>query len=233
MAVQGNLKDISLSSLISVNCNEMNRARLTIKGDGKEASIYFEGGNIVHASMDALEGEDVLYKLLRWEEGEFNLEQEVSAPRHTVKQAWSGILLEGMRRIDEWNVDLDLDFEESGDEGEVNWEGPVRQIHRDVSRIAGVAKVRITDIEGNIFPKLEQDAEKRELTTAAFIFQRGKSIAELLGQGVVESILYTQEIGRRLIFHHEGGFLTAELSDRASVENVIEGYRKIRARYQL
>jgi hypothetical protein len=232
MAVQGNLKDIGLSSLISVNCNEMNKAHLLVRRQDEQASIYFEDGNIVHASMNNLEGEDVLYKLLHWEDGDFTLEQGVAAPKQTVKKAWSGILLEGMRRIDEWDLDLELDLDNEPTLEDTPWDDSVIQIHHDLCRVAGVKDVRIIDIEGNVFPLTDPESEKQELSAIAFIFQRGKAIANMLGEKVVQSVLYTQETGRCLIFCYEGGVFSAHLSEKASAPEVIEAFRKIQARHQ-
>ena len=101
MAVRGELRDMDLSSIISINCNEMNQARLLIRHQGREASIFFQEGNIVHMSLGSQEGEEVIDELLRWEEGAFELEQGIPAPRRTVTTGWSELLLEGMQRLDE------------------------------------------------------------------------------------------------------------------------------------
>ncbi len=84
MALRGDLKDMSLSSLISINCNEMNQARLVIRNQGQEGALLFEDGNIAHLVLDSQEGEELIYELLTWEEGEFELEQGVPPPKPTV-----------------------------------------------------------------------------------------------------------------------------------------------------
>ena len=131
MAVKGDLKDLSLVNIIQVNCNERNQARLIVRHRGKEAVIFFEDGNIVHTVLSyrkiaearvvtwRITGEEVIYELLTWENGEFELEQDVPPPRHTLTADWSGLLLEGMRRIDEgtakWEVEWDeVEVEDTG-----------------------------------------------------------------------------------------------------------------------
>jgi predicted regulator of Ras-like GTPase activity (Roadblock/LC7/MglB family) len=77
-------------------------ARLVVKNNEQEALIYFEGGNVVHAVLDdAEEGEEVVYKTLHWETGTFNLESGIESPQVTITRSWSGLLLEGARRLDE------------------------------------------------------------------------------------------------------------------------------------
>lgn len=174
MAVQGNLKDMSLTSLVSINCNEMNQARLLIKHHEQEATIFFENGNIVHSTLDSLEGDEVIYALLTWEEGVFELEQGVPPPRYTVTAGWSGLLLEGMRRMDEEMAGLEANqneaevketdktefFEElnwmaGGDEAELD--GPrkmkvdaAERLVGDLRKIAGVKGSLVCSGEGQV-----------------------------------------------------------------------------------
>ncbi len=101
MAVRGHLQDIPLTTLISVNCNEYKQSKLRIWDRDREASIFFEQGQIVHIELDGQQGEGALYELLTWEEGQFELEMDVPAPAHTVSTPWSNLVLEGMRLIDE------------------------------------------------------------------------------------------------------------------------------------
>ena len=106
-AVQGNLHTLSLPSIIQINCEERNEARLHLRHQGEEASIFFADGNVVHAELGPYVGEEAVYKLLRWETGDFKLEKGVSPAERTINVGWTGLLLEGMRRIDEQDAALD------------------------------------------------------------------------------------------------------------------------------
>lgn len=99
--VRGNLRTMSLPSIIQINCVERNQARLRIRRGGQEGIIYFADGNVVHAEMGPKAGEEVVYELLRWEDGDFELAMDVPPPRRTIPTGWSGLLMEGMRRLDE------------------------------------------------------------------------------------------------------------------------------------
>lgn len=99
--VRGNLRTLSLPSIVQINCAEQNQACLRLKHRGQEARIFFADGNVVHAVSDSQVGEEVVYELLTWKDGEFELEMDVPSPERTITVGWSGLLLEGMRRIDE------------------------------------------------------------------------------------------------------------------------------------
>jgi hypothetical protein len=101
VALKGKLTEMGLSDIVQVACKGKNRACLIVQSQGQEGSLFFENGQIVHAILDSQEGEDVIYELLTWDEGTFEIEQNVSPPKRTITTNWSGLLLEGMRRIDE------------------------------------------------------------------------------------------------------------------------------------
>jgi hypothetical protein len=95
MAVCGDLADMDVTSIISVNCNQMNQARLLIRHQGREASIFLAHGNIVHMSLDSMEGEEVIHEVLNWKEGTFELERGIPAPTRSVTKSWSEFVVEG------------------------------------------------------------------------------------------------------------------------------------------
>lgn len=103
MALKGNLTDISIADLIQLNCQSGAQARLTAQrsSDGAELAVYFDGGEIVHAQMGAMQGEEVVYELLLWQSGTFEVEQGIAAPARTITMPWSALIMEGLRRMDE------------------------------------------------------------------------------------------------------------------------------------
>ena len=145
MAVSGNLGDMPLTSLISVNCNDQNRARLRLQRDGQEAEIYFDGGQVVHMVLGDREGEEVIDDLLSWEDGQFELEMDVPPPAHTVHVPWSNLVLDGLRRLDEEQLAL----EELNSDVEEENEMPVRKRRSELLRDAlANLLARSTDIVG-------------------------------------------------------------------------------------
>ncbi len=112
-AVRGNLHSLSLPNIIQINCTERNQAHLRLRHRQEEASVFFADGNVVHAVLGDQAGEEAIYELLGWEDGEFELEMDVPPPARTITTNWSGLLLEGMRRIDEsaagWDVLSELE----------------------------------------------------------------------------------------------------------------------------
>ena len=72
-------------------------------GPARTATIYFRDGKVIDAEAGTLQGEDAVYRLLTWNEGEFEVEFRTVRRRETIATSSQGLLMEGMRRLDEWS----------------------------------------------------------------------------------------------------------------------------------
>jgi len=115
MAMQGNLKDMDVATLIQHNCQDKKTARLDVQENGQAATLFFRDGAVVHAIFDNLEGEEVVYQVVNWVDGTFILEIGAESPTKTIQRSWSGLLLEAAKRLDESSDDW-FDEEEEDDE---------------------------------------------------------------------------------------------------------------------
>ncbi len=70
---------------------------------GRQATIYFRDGNVIDAESGSLQGEDAVYRLLTWNEGEFEVVFRTVRRRRVIETSSQGLLMEGMRRLDEWS----------------------------------------------------------------------------------------------------------------------------------
>ena len=66
-ALAGNLRTMSLASIVQINCEERNQAQLTLNHLGQSGSIYFKNGEMIHAETAGIAGEEAVYALLGWE----------------------------------------------------------------------------------------------------------------------------------------------------------------------
>jgi hypothetical protein len=102
MALKGNLSDVHITDLIQLNCQSGARARLTVQPEtGGPIVVYFEGGDIVHATWGDVQGAEAIYALLSWESGAFETQADAPAPARTITLPWTALMMEGMRRVDE------------------------------------------------------------------------------------------------------------------------------------
>jgi hypothetical protein len=101
MGIAGSIKEIAIVDLIQQNCLDRKKSKLTIQYMDWQAILYFNDGSVVDAIMGDISGEEVIYKILEWEDGTFLIEKNVDAPRRTIENSWAGLILEGARRLDE------------------------------------------------------------------------------------------------------------------------------------
>jgi FixJ family two-component response regulator/predicted regulator of Ras-like GTPase activity (Roadblock/LC7/MglB family) len=228
-AVQGNLRDLALTSIISVNCNEHNQAELVIRRQGRVGIIYFDGGRIVHAILDGQEGEGAIYELLSWEDGSFSLRQNTPAPKRTIQAEWTGLILEGMRRIDDGVDQLGLD----GLEDTVGEEAPAMELLAEgLKEIEGVESVVVCSAGGQLFgEKASPDPDRSALFTA-LVAQRSRRLAFALDAGQPKGVLITRGRGRFLVVPFGEDCVGVWLSQRCYPEVTTSEVGKVLRRYR-
>jgi len=138
--MQGKLSDMTAIDLIQHNCMEQKTVRLTINNIDQTAVVFFQGGNMTHAICGSIEGEEAIYQLISWEDGDFMLDAGITSPVNTITHNWSGILLEGARRLDEQNWEPDPDANQSIELG----------IEPMAIKIEGILKELGSEITGHI-----------------------------------------------------------------------------------
>jgi hypothetical protein len=101
MALQGSLSDMQISDLIQLTCQSGATSQLVAEREDETITLYFDDGEVVHATSNTDTGEEAVYDLLTWESGTFKVNQEVPPPTKTIDVPWSALIMEGMRRWDE------------------------------------------------------------------------------------------------------------------------------------
>jgi len=64
--------------------------------------IYFVDGIVTGAQLSTLQGEVALFSLFLWQAGTFQFIDGLRSPNRTITQTNESLLMEGVRRIDEW-----------------------------------------------------------------------------------------------------------------------------------
>jgi len=73
---------------------------------GKETcSLYFNRGQVTHAQCGPVKGNEAVYKVLRWSDGEWEVDFTKTSSEHTTTMSTQGLMMEGLRLLDEANHD--------------------------------------------------------------------------------------------------------------------------------
>lgn len=69
----------------------------------RTAEIFFRNGKVIDAQLGKLQGEKAIYRLLLWNTGTFDIDFRSSLNHpDNITLSSQGLLMEGMRRVDEW-----------------------------------------------------------------------------------------------------------------------------------
>jgi hypothetical protein len=101
MALTGQLSDMSLAELIEFFCNQRKTGRLKIDYPRGHSVFFIKEGELVDAKVGALSGSDAVYFSLTLPNAAFDFSPDVQATRRTIHNAWTQVVLEGLRRLDE------------------------------------------------------------------------------------------------------------------------------------
>ena len=99
--VRGSLAQMNVIDL--VQSLEMGRKSclLTLTNDGDKCEMYFSEGQVQHAAYGTLAGDQAVFKVLRWTGGNFQINFEVKTSKQTTTLNTQGLLMEGLRMLDE------------------------------------------------------------------------------------------------------------------------------------
>jgi len=98
----GQLSDMAVVDLIQTIEISRKSGVIHFSGEGRRAAIYFRNGKVIDAELGRLQGEDAVFRLLIWTDGEFEVEFKPIRRKDVVDLSSQGLLMEGMRRLDEW-----------------------------------------------------------------------------------------------------------------------------------
>ena len=104
MAFQGSLKELPLPDIIQLVSVSGKTGKFTLSRDADRGYIYLKAGQMVHATAGNLIGEEAIYALAIWNQGEFQFTPGEEADRQTITKSNTNLLMEAARRLDEWRV---------------------------------------------------------------------------------------------------------------------------------
>jgi len=232
-ALEGNLQMMSLASIIQINCEERNKAQLSLNHQGNIGTIFFNDGEMVHAEAGNLDGNEALYSLLSWDEGTFELKMGVDPGSITINTNWSGLLLEGMRRIDEstaaWSSDWDEEtFPVEEEQGNQLQERIVKAIisNRDVTSAV------MCSAAGTLLAQESNNDPEGAIEMGVQLMDEAENIGGYFDGGDVERIILTGSKNRFYLQQREDDLLLLSLDKKSSAETVYNSVQTIYKRYQ-
>lgn len=103
--VTGKLSEMSLLDWMSSLEQGRKNCALIVRNGGDECTLYFNEGQVTHAVYGESKGDEAVFKVLRWTEGDWELDFSKTAAERTTTMSTQGLMMEGLRLLDEANRD--------------------------------------------------------------------------------------------------------------------------------
>ena len=125
MALQGSLSELSLPDVIQMVSVSGKTGVFSVARHDELGKIFLRDGQIVDAVVGALRGDNAVYEVAIWAEGDFTFNPGEETETVTIHLSNANLMMEAARRLDEWRVlsrkipSLDLiPFFTSGDQSD-------------------------------------------------------------------------------------------------------------------
>jgi len=105
--IQGRLEEMSMIDLMQSLEMGQKSCRLRVQKGGETGELFFSNGQCRDAKIGSIIGDDAVYKVLLWTDGEFEIDFNAAnaSSNTTTTRNTTGLLMEAMRLMDEANRD--------------------------------------------------------------------------------------------------------------------------------
>jgi CheY-like chemotaxis protein len=104
-AVTGQLSEMNLLDWMTSLEQGRKTCALILRNGGEECILYFAEGQVTHATCGDLTGDQAVFRVLTWTEGGWELDFSKTTSEHTTTMPTQGLMMEGLRLLDEANRD--------------------------------------------------------------------------------------------------------------------------------
>ncbi len=174
MAFQGSLRELPLPDIIQLVSVSGKTGMFALTREAyPEGEIFLREGRIVHARVGELEGEEAVYELAIWPEGDFVFTPGREAAGDSIKKSNTNLLMEAARRIDEWQV--------------LSKKIPSTRLVPVFTHNASTTSVSLTPSEWSLVCKIDERRSIDEIAAglATSAFETSKLLYGLLTSGLV------------------------------------------------
>ena len=99
--IKGRLAEISLIDWMQSLEQGRKTCALMLRSGDEECTLYFRDGQANHAVCGGLQGDPAVFKALTWVDGDWEVDFQKNSPEHTTTMSTQGLMMEGLRMVDE------------------------------------------------------------------------------------------------------------------------------------
>src|SRR6266403_2444627 len=102
---EGTLRDLQFTDIIQLKCMSGATSVVEFTGpNGEKARVFFETGQVRHATAPGRQGMEAFNEIVRWKGGTVSEVADAPASPTTIDMNWQHLLMEAVRRADEINA---------------------------------------------------------------------------------------------------------------------------------
>ncbi|MDQ6893539.1 MAG: DUF4388 domain-containing protein [Acidobacteriota bacterium] len=182
MSFQGSIQELAVPDIIQLVSVSAKTGMFTLIRGAERGYIYLKGGQMVHARVGELTGEEAIYALAIWNSGDFQFTPNEQPDNATIEKSNTSLLMEAARRLDEWKV---LSRKIPG------MEYVPRFLRRDVAE-----PVTLSPVEWNLVIAMDGKKSLAEIARGmgSSAFDTAKVVYGLITSGLVE--MRPRDVGR-------------------------------------
>jgi len=174
MSFQGSITELPVPDIIQLVSVSGKTGMFTLVRGSERGYIYLKNGQMVHARLGDLTGEEAIYALAIWSSGDFQFTPNEEPEATTIEKSNTSLLMEAARRLDEWKV---LSRKIPGVD------------HIPVLILRDTAEpVTLSPVEWNVVTRIDGKKTIEELARAVQLssFETAKVLYGLITSGLVE-----------------------------------------------
>ncbi|MBI2817735.1 MAG: DUF4388 domain-containing protein [Acidobacteria bacterium] len=103
--IRGRLAEMNMIDLLQSLELGQKTCALRVVRDAETCKMFFSGGQIVHAELGGVIGDDAVFCVVSWPDGSFEIDFNARSDKQTTTRSTQGLLMEALRLLDEQNRD--------------------------------------------------------------------------------------------------------------------------------
>jgi CheY-like chemotaxis protein len=103
--IRGRLAEMNMIDLLQSLELGQKTCSLTVTRNSDVCRMFFVSGQLSHAELGSLEGDDAVYGVVSWPEGDFEIDFNSRTDKKTTSRSTQGLLMEALRLLDEQGRD--------------------------------------------------------------------------------------------------------------------------------
>jgi hypothetical protein len=104
MSFQGSIQELPVPDIIQLVSVSGKTGMFTLVRGAERGYIYLRNGQMIHARVGDLAGEEAIYALAIWSSGDFQFSPGEEPDTVSIEKSNTSLLMEAARRLDEWKV---------------------------------------------------------------------------------------------------------------------------------